>query len=223
MDKRTRCVLLFARTPKQEALAKGFGRQAALFEFTRGRLEAAAASLEGVDLFVPQQSSGTFGEKLANAFGQARAAGYVQIVVVPIDAPALGVREIADAFDELHTHDVVLGPSPDGGVYLLGLSGDSGAVARFDEVRWLTSTVASDLMVCFPSAAVLTSVIADVDRRTDMTRLRHDAALDADLAALLFFLLSPAKVSSHESSTPARIQPAGRSSGRAPPARLSSI
>ena len=223
MKNTTRCVLLFARSPRQEALAKGLGREAALFEFARTRVAAAVASLDAVDLFVPGQSGRTFVERLTHAFRAARALGYRQIVAVPTDAPALGAGELADAFDALQSHEVVVGPSPDGGVYLIGMGGRNRDEDRLGEVRWLTSTVAADLLRCFPAAAVLNRVIADVDSRADLSRLGHDTALDPELAALLFFLRASSSTRSRETTIPPLNPPGRKSSGRAPPALLSLI
>lgn len=218
MSRNRRCVLLFARTPRQEALAKGLGRDTALFEFTRDRVRAASAALDGVDLFVPIQGPGSFGEKLAGAFAQARAEGYERIVAVPIDAPGLGARELAGAFAALETHDIVLGPSPDGGVYLLGLRGESAVPARLADVRWLTSRVASDLMALFPGAAVLDRVVADLDRRADLAGIARDAVDDPELAALVSSLQGGRTSGTPGTTFHQKIGPAARRWGRAPPA-----
>lgn len=204
-------------------MAKGLGREAALFEFASTRVAAAVASLDAVDLFVPKQIGGTFGERLTHAFQAARSLGYRQIVAVPTDAPALGAGELADAFDALQSHEMVLGPSPDGGVYLIGLGGRNRNEDRFGEVRWLTTAVAADLLRCFPAAAVLNRVIADVDSRAGLSRLGHDTALDPELAALLVFLRASSGTRSREVAIPPLNPSARKSCGRAPPALLSLI
>ena len=219
MRNTTRCILLFARSPKQEALAKGFGRERTLFEFARRRIASAAALLGDVDLFVPRQRGGSFGERLADAFDQARALGYHQIVAVPIDTPALGIDEIADAFEALTTHEMVLGRSPDGGVYLLGLGSRAHTEELRRAVRWLTGSVAADLLRCFPAGAVLTRLITDLDHRSDLKRLRRDAVADAELGSLLVALRALPATNRFETSPPLRIPPARQCSGRAPPAR----
>jgi glycosyltransferase A (GT-A) superfamily protein (DUF2064 family) len=158
----SRCVLLFARAAGAEAHAKGLGRGAALFALARRRVLAAAAAL-GVDLVVvgpaapgirrlPQRGDG-FAERLGNAFADARALGYGEIVAVPTDVPRLGARQLAAAFRGLTVHGVVLGPSPDGGVYLLGIGTGIDPAALLGGVRWRTSRVFADLVAGASGAA----------------------------------------------------------------------
>jgi 2-phospho-L-lactate guanylyltransferase (CobY/MobA/RfbA family) len=184
-----RCVLLFARTPGEEARAKRIGRARALFALARRRVRDAAA-LAGADLLLvgtgphalPQRGR-TFGERLANAFSDARALGYREIVAVPTDVPGLGLRQIAEAFARLRGQETVLGPSPDGGVYLIGCRGDADALLL--GVRWRTGFVLEDLQSNAGAAALL-EPLADVDRLADLRRL---SGLDPRTAALVARLL----------------------------------
>jgi 2-phospho-L-lactate guanylyltransferase (CobY/MobA/RfbA family) len=184
-----RCVLLFARTPGEEARAKRIGRARALFALARRRVRDASA-LAGADLLLvgtgphalPQRGR-TFGERLANAFADARALGYREIVAVPTDVPGLGSRQIAEAFSRLRGQETVLGPSLDGGVYLIGRRGDADAVLQ--GVRWRTGFVLDDLQSNAGTVALL-EPLADVDRLSDLRRL---GGLDPRAAALVARLL----------------------------------
>jgi 2-phospho-L-lactate guanylyltransferase (CobY/MobA/RfbA family) len=188
-----RCVLLFARTPGEEARAKRIGRARSLFALARRRVRDAAA-LAGADLVLvgtgphalPQRGR-TFGERLGNAFADARALGYREIVAVPTDVPSLGLRQIAEAFARLRGQETVLGPSPDGGVYLIGRRGDADALLL--GVRWRTGFVLGDLQSNAQSnagAAALLEPLADVDRLSDLRRL---SGLDPRTTALVARLL----------------------------------
>jgi 2-phospho-L-lactate guanylyltransferase (CobY/MobA/RfbA family) len=182
----SRCILLFARSADGEARAKGLTRGRGVFALARRRVVAAAAALPGVDLLVvgpggglAQRGSG-FAERLANAFADARARGYEEIVAVPTDVPRLGTRQLAAAFRRLAGADVVLGPSPDGGAYLIGCRTDPAGL--FAGVRWRTCRAFADLAANAGSPAVL-DPLEDVDRRADLLTL--DARGDRELAALL--------------------------------------
>jgi 2-phospho-L-lactate guanylyltransferase (CobY/MobA/RfbA family) len=147
---------------------------------------AAAAALPGVDLLVvgpggtlPQRGDG-FAERLANAFAAARERGYEQIVAVPTDVPRLGARQLAEAFRRLVATAVVLGPSPDGGAYLIGCRADPAPLLA--GVRWRTAHAFADLSANADGPAVL-DPLEDVDRRADLLAL--DAWGDRELAALL--------------------------------------
>jgi hypothetical protein len=178
----TRCILLFARTAEGEARAKRLARARALFAFSRRRVLAAARSLPETGVLVvgpagdlPQRGRG-FAERLANAFADARALGYREIVAVPTDVPRLGRRQLAEAFRRLEAAPVVLGPSPDGGAYLIGCGNDPSDL--FAGVRWQTSQVFADLVANAANPAVL-DPLEDVDRWADVL------ALDSELIRLV--------------------------------------
>jgi len=172
---RRRCVLLFARAPRAEATVKGLRGGEALFALSQGRVRSAVAALPGIELvFVPPaaQAGTGFGERLEAAFRDAARGGYEEIVAVPGDVPELTARDLAAAFRALSERDTVLGPSPDGGVWLIGLrAGEASFSDFFERVPWLTPGVFEALLSNAPSAAVL-SRKNDVDRRADARRLR---------------------------------------------------
>jgi glycosyltransferase A (GT-A) superfamily protein (DUF2064 family) len=189
-----RCVLLFARAPRAEAAAKGLCQGEALFTLARNRVVQAVAALPDVELvFVPPaaQSGENFGERLESAFREAALRGYGEIVAVPGDVPALATRDLDAAFRALSGSDTVLGPSRDGGVWLIGLRAGTVSLSDFFEgVPWLTSRVLGALVSNAPGSAVL-SERGDVDLRADALRMLRAArvALDSDLVAALGILL----------------------------------
>jgi hypothetical protein len=184
-----RCVLVFARPPRAEARAKGLFSAGPLFELAARRLAAAVAALPGVDLVLVGAGPGTlpqrgqdFGERLRNAFADARALGYETIVVVPGDVPGLGFLQLRRAFELLRERPVALGPSPDGGVYLLGCRGPAEHVLA--GVRWQTAFVLQDLLARAGGAPLLPA-LADLDCAADVPRLVRAAVTDPALVALL--------------------------------------
>ena len=231
----SRCVLLFARAPLQEERVKGIRGAAPLFAFTKRRLSEALASFpdvgvvisgEGTDgLFegatVVAQRGRTFGERFENAFADARALGYVEVVAIPIDVPALGTEQLAASFAKLEGSDVVLGPSPDGGVYLVGSRRDTASLFR--DVPWQTDRVFFALLRNAGEAVVLGSLL-DIDRRADLESLAADASTDPELRSLVSQLLHR-DLTGHPISAgsvrPLRLE--SHSFGRAPPLFLLSF
>lgn len=177
-----RCVLLFARTPPEEARTKGLSHAEALFDGTSRSIRSAVAALPGVVLLRVRQRGEGFEERLQNAFADAGAAGYQEVVAVPGDVPGLDARRLAQAFAGLAEGRPVLGPCPDGGVYLIGSRGPVGHLLR--GIRWRTRFVLSDLQGRFPAALLLPS-LADVDRAEDLDRVLADPDLDSSLRALI--------------------------------------
>jgi hypothetical protein len=94
--------------------------------------------LPGSTHLVPQ--SGTdLGERLANAFEWSHAQGHSRTIILGTDMPTLGSDVLSDAFVALERAEVVLGPSTDGGYYLVGLKEPRPEL--FDDVGWSTPEV----------------------------------------------------------------------------------
>jgi len=177
-----RCVLLFSRSPRAEAHAKRLRGAEGLFRIARERLADAVVALGGVDFVELPQRGVTFAERLGNGFDDARSLGYGEIVAVPGDVPGLGETHLRAAFEALDRADVVLGPCPDGGVYLIG---SRGPVSRlFNGVRWRTGSVLADLMARARNVSVL-AALSDLDRTRDLAALETDPAMPAHIRALV--------------------------------------
>ena len=92
----------------------------------------------GPDLIFSEQSSGDLGERMKTAFLEAFRQGGQQVVLHGTDIPGLTTQHIDDAFDALKSHDLVLGPSTDGGYWLIGLKKPADL---FDRMEWGSSNV----------------------------------------------------------------------------------
>jgi glycosyltransferase A (GT-A) superfamily protein (DUF2064 family) len=69
-----------------------------------------------------QQQGTSRGQVLANLFEQAFRTGHSRVVVQVSDCPTVPGAAVVEAFDRLLIDDLVLGPTTDGDVYLVGLS-----------------------------------------------------------------------------------------------------
>jgi rSAM/selenodomain-associated transferase 1 len=85
------------------------------------------------------QADTDLGGRMAAAADRRFRAGAERVVIIGTDAPTLPDEHLRQAFDLLRATDVVLGPSTDGGYYLVGLSGPRPDV--FHEVDWSTGRV----------------------------------------------------------------------------------
>jgi len=70
--------------------------------------------------FFPQES-GDLGARMENALNHVLSLGYDACVLIGSDLPLLTAAHLQSAFSALETADVTLGPTPDGGYYLVGL------------------------------------------------------------------------------------------------------
>jgi hypothetical protein len=136
-------------------------------------------ALNGGDLAAPYgfearaQCSGDLGARMRHAFAQGFAEGHAPIIIIGSDLPGISAQLLRDAFAAMSTHDAVLGPSADGGYYLLGLNAPLDAL--FAEKQWSGPTVfahtASDLVLHGRSYHLL-PVLRDVDTADDLGQVR---------------------------------------------------
>jgi 2-phospho-L-lactate guanylyltransferase (CobY/MobA/RfbA family) len=176
--------------------------------------------------WVPQAGAG-FGERLegaiAGAFARARRPG-APVLVVGTDVPGLAERHLRSALASLaeDARRVVLGPSPDGGFYLL-------AAARplppLSSVRWCRRDTLRQLRRALERAGrqvVLVEPLADLDRPADLeawlARERQEGESWAILSTLLRRALADRRRPRLLPEPPEPPPPvAPRLTGRAPP------
>ena len=89
------------------------------------------------------QGGGGLGERLVQAFARHFADGAQRAVIVGTDCPGVERRHVTAAFAALDAHDVVLGPTQAGGVYLIGLREPRPALLR--GVLWSSAAVQAQL------------------------------------------------------------------------------
>jgi uncharacterized protein len=95
------------------------------------------------DFFEKQVQQGAdLGARMSEAFRMAFATGATKAVIIGSDCPTLSEYHLEQAYEALHHNDCVIGPTPDGGYYLLGLSQHTPAL--FDNMAWSTETVRSE-------------------------------------------------------------------------------
>ncbi len=70
---------------------------------------------------VRSQRGSDWAARQANLFRDCHAAGEGRIVLAATDSPQLERSRVEEAFAALQAHDVVLGPTRDGGYYLVGM------------------------------------------------------------------------------------------------------
>jgi len=91
-------------------------------------------------LYTPQYGE-NLGEKMKNGFVEAFAMSFKRVVLIGSDIPDLPLEFIEEAFTSLNEKDAVIGPSIDGGYYLIGFSDKSFSPQVFEGVPWGQETV----------------------------------------------------------------------------------
>ncbi|MBI4612780.1 MAG: TIGR04282 family arsenosugar biosynthesis glycosyltransferase [Planctomycetes bacterium] len=198
-----RLLIVFARPPipgrVKSRLAAAIGKEAAAsfyaaflqdtlagLESLRG-VERAIAWSEGGSAFpVPpgwlasSQRGKDLGERLASAFLDAFDSGAREVVVLGSDSPTLPASRVTQAFEILARRDAAIGPTTDGGYYLIGLR--TFREQLFQDVEWGGTNVLARTLESAAAAGLETELLApwyDVDTSADL------AFLGAHLSAIL--------------------------------------
>jgi len=138
------------------------------FVYDGGRQEQVRAWLSGRAVRSEPQEEGDLGLKMARAMDSARAKGAQQVVLVGTDVPDLTAGHITRAFAALADHDLVLGPSRDGGYWLVGCRKRA---AIFDGIPWGGPDVLSRTLTLARDRGLSTALLAplnDIDTADDL-------------------------------------------------------
>lgn len=123
--------------------------------------------------YAPQRGN-DLGQRMAGAFRGVFRNGVSKAVLIGSDSPDLGPDLIEQALGELTRHDVVIGPSCDGGYYLLGFTADGFLPEVFENVDWGTDRVFSQTLGVLNQRQRDVFVLPqwhDIDTRSDLDNL----------------------------------------------------
>jgi rSAM/selenodomain-associated transferase 1 len=158
--------------------------------YTPQRYRADFEELAGRDWSLELQAAGDLGGRMAAFFSQALQRDRGAVVLIGSDSPTLPVEYVQDAFKRLDEVPVVLGPSRDGGYYLIGASGHLPCV--FSGVLWSSPQVYQQTVSLLRAAQCAYAELPpwyDVDDLEDLMTLRRELAamqeLDDTLRSLL--------------------------------------
>ena len=134
-------------------------------------------------LYIPQMGA-DLGERLASATQWATEHGYTKILLVGSDSPTLPIAYVSKAFTLLDSRDITIGPSTDGGYYLIGFSATN--IARtvpfiFEEIAWSTADVFQQTVTSIQSRKATIGLLPpwyDIDTAEDLAFLHaHISAM----------------------------------------------
>jgi hypothetical protein len=124
------------------------------------------------------QADGDLGQRMKDYFVRRFAEGHRRVVLLGTDSPNLPLEFISRALAELEKHEVVLGPTEDGGYYLVGARGPV-VPSIFSGIAWSTSHVWQETLETLQRAGNSFTVLPswyDVDEKDDYQRLLHELA-----------------------------------------------
>ena len=153
--------------------------------------EGGAAGLDALGVRSEElllQRGGDLGARERAAFADLFAAGFRKVVMVGSDLPTLPAGHIRQALEQAAPGSAVLGPSEDGGYYLLALAAPAPGAPLpdlFSGIRWSTAAALDDTLAAARRARLRVTLVPrwrDVDDAADLARLRADLRTPAGRA-----------------------------------------
>ena len=117
------------------------------------------------------QQGGDLGKRMTDAFENACKENYEKVLVIGSDSPDLTEKIFSEAFEALNKHDAVIGPTFDGGYYLLGFRKETFYSGVFDGIEWSTERVFEETMgklKTYNCEIHVLKKLRDVDTKKDM-------------------------------------------------------
>ena len=195
-----RCLIMFVRFPGRgqvkSRLAKDLGEEAAtnlyrcfvedLLErfskeayrlriaFYPAEKEREMREMLGHEFSYIPQIGEDLGERMKLSFLRCFSEGARSVVLIGSDIPDLPTRIVAEAFLALDRNEAVIGPSVDGGYYLIGFKQDTFDGDVFTGLSWGAETVFQETMKILRRAGAPVHVLplwCDIDKHEDIAAL----------------------------------------------------
>ena len=132
-------------------------------------------------LYYPQVG-GDLGEKMHEALAEAFRFGYSSCILIGSDIPEVRASDIRDAFAKLEQNGIVIGPSTDGGYWLIGMH--RAEKLLFEHKAYSHGSVLEELTASAETAGLSFALAAehqDMDTPADLadyrSRMRNDFLL----------------------------------------------
>ena len=164
----------------------------------RGRVELWCDDAKGCRILagrfphlpIELQAQGSLGDRQRDAVQRSFADGAARVVLIGSDSPTLPDSHLSAAFDDLHDAPGVIGPTLDGGYYLIGFARSAwpAALPLFDDVEWSTDQVLNQILRGVARLGLDLRMLPgwyDFDVPDDLERLRQDAAAESQVGQWL--------------------------------------
>ena len=120
--------------------------------------------------YVPQVE-GDLGARMAGFASGVLAEESDRVVLLGSDCPHVPIAWVSEAFEHLADYDVVLGPSSDGGYYLVGMRGSVPPI--FEGIDWSTSKVFAQTIARLSQSSLSFAVLGESFDVDDLASLRQ--------------------------------------------------
>lgn len=165
-------ILIFANSAKKEVERKSFLSTEVFFALNTQILKTVEKS--GIKYFhfsEKQQIGSNFGERFSNAIETIFNKGFKNVITIGNDTPHLKTHHLIDTIHRLEKNDLILGPSKDGGFYLMGIKKEHFNKETFLKLPWQTSRLYSCISSISTSKNLeikFLEVLHDIDSKEDI-------------------------------------------------------
>ena len=119
------------------------------------------------------QSKGSLGDKMWHLIKSQQN----PLIIIGSDIPKINLKAISYSFKILRKYDVVIGPTYDGGFWLIGYSTKKKYLNPFKSIRWSTTNTLSDLIINLKKLNLsyeFTHKLRDIDNKADYCENSED-------------------------------------------------
>lgn len=139
-----------------------------------------------------QQIGETFGEKFANSFQKLFEQGFEKVIAIGNDCPDLTAETLKRTIKDLQRKQVVVGPSKDEGMYLIGLSKKGFSFEDFSNLPWQKKGLLTEFIRQTKNAnqsILLLSELIDLDNFKDVKSFIHKGKISGYFKKLILQLI----------------------------------
>ena len=168
-------ILIFANSAEKDAERKSFLSADAIAALNKDTLKKVKKS--GITYFhfsEKNQVGANFGERFSNAIASVFKKGYQNVITIGNDTPHLKTNHILKAAHQLEHSNLVLGPSKDGGFYLMGIKKAHFNKKAFVKLPWQTNLLnayISKLSASSNSSIAYLELLNDLDAQEDIATI----------------------------------------------------
>lgn len=223
---------MFSRRLDSEARAKAWlgrgqmrrNRTLAGILIRHAQRSATASGLPVFEIDETQQQGHDFGHRLASAFQQVFALGYRAAIAIGNDCPAIAQTDWLVICAAMQAGQTVIGPTPQGGAYLIGLQAAGFDPQAFAGLAWqCTATWVSLRTHLLTAGSALYDqlpCLADLNTLADIRRALKSYPKPTGILRLIAALLHPAPIHACAHTHPHAPGRARRCRLRGPPAKV---
>lgn len=155
--------------------------------------ETAVANWLGNTFKLYPQRGKDLGMRMANAFSDIFSFGYKEAILIGTDCPDIRENILTEAFQSFQDTGCVLGPSLDGGYYLIGFTAGEFNANLFDNISWGTDSVYNQTLEICRREKIRPHILPelnDIDTYDDLEQFMKgpDKAKRSDLYSFNYLL-----------------------------------